>query len=132
MENDEDIIANHKKMMNKNYYNEDHQKLAKNNVLKPYYILPKNEQNKIIDLNEFYKIQYNKDNYIYVKKNFFKWYGGYFKQYEFIQNDEKYYYQSIKDKTILEINPFLVLTSLIDNRINPILVPKCIINDEND
>ena len=132
MENDEDIIANHKKMMNKNYYNEDHQKSAKNNVLKPYYILPKNDQSKIIDLNEFYKIQYDKDSYIYIKKNFFKWYGGYFKQYEFIQNDEKYYYQSIKDKTILEINPFLVLTSLIDNGINPILVPKCIINDEND
>ena len=100
MENDKDIIDNHKKMMNDNYYYEKHNP-SNNNILKPYYIVSKNNPNKIIDLNEFYKIQYDKDNYIYIKKNFIKWYGGFFKEYEFIQNEQKSYYQNTKTKSIL-------------------------------
>ena len=131
MENDKDIIDNHKKMMNDNYYYEKHNP-SNNNILKPYYIVSKNNPNKIIDLNEFYKIQYDKDNYIYIKKNFIKWYGGFFKEYEFIQNEQKSYYQNTKTKSILEENPFLILSSLIDNGINPILIPKTINTDENN
>ena len=70
MENEQDIIENHKKMMNDNYYYGDQQNPIKNNALKPYYILPKNSPSKKIDLNEFFKIQYDKDNYIYIKQNF--------------------------------------------------------------
>ena len=131
MEKDKDIIANHKKMMNDNYYQEN-ENLLKSNILKPYYIYPKNNPSQIIDLNEFYKIEYDKDNYIYIKKNFIKWYGGYFKQYEFIQNEEQYYYQNNKTKSIMSLNPFMVLTVLIDNGINPILIPQSISIDDNN
>ena len=131
MEKDKDIIANHKKMMNDNYYQEN-ENLLKSNILKPYYIYPKNNPSQIIDLNEFYKIEYDKDNYIYIKQNFIKWYGGYFKQYEFIQNEEQYYYQNNKTKSIMSLNPFMVLTVLIDNGINPILIPQSISIDDNN
>ena len=130
MEKDEDIIANHKKMMNDNYYHET-DNASNNNILKPYYILPKNSTSSIIDLNDFYKIKYDKENYLYIKQNFIKWYGGYFKQFEFIQDRDKYYYQNTKTKSILFENPFLVLISLIDNGINPILIPQSISVDEN-
>ena len=131
MEKDKDIIENHKKMMNNNYYYEKND-ISKNNILKPYYIYPLNNPSKIIDLNEFYKIQYDKDNYIYIKKNFINWYGGYFKQFEFIQKEEKNYYQNINTKSLIQENPFLVLASLIDNGINPMLIPKYINTDENN
>ena len=131
MEKESDIIDNHKKMMNDNYYHESNNNI-KNNILKPYYIIPIKGQNIILDLNEFYKIQYDKDNYIYIKKNFMKWYGGFFQEYEFIQKDEKNFYQNIKTKVIIEENPFLVLSALIDNGINPILIPKSINNNENN
>ena len=132
MENEQDIIENHKKMMNDNYYYGDQQNPIKNNALKPYYILPKNSPSKKIDLNEFFKIQYDKDNYIYIKQNFLNWYGGYFKQYEFVEKEDKYYYQSITNKLIIDVNPFLVLSALIDNGINPMLIPKIISIDENN
>ena len=131
MEKDKDIIENHKKMMNNNYYYEKND-ISKNNILKPYYIYPLNNPSKIIDLNEFYKIQYDKDNYIYIKKNFINWYGGYFKQFEFVQKEEKNYYQNINTKSLIQENPFLVLASLIDNGINPMLIPKYINTDENN
>ena len=131
MEKDKDIIANHKKMMNDNYYYEGND-ASKNNILKPYYIFPMNNPSKILDLNEFYKIQYDKDNYIYIKKKFINWYGGYFKQFDFIQKEDKFYYQNINNKSILQENPFLVLCVLIDKGINPILIPKYISTDENN
>ena len=131
MEDDKDIIANHKKMMNNNYYHEDHNS-KRNNILKPYYILSKNSPNKIIDLNDFYKIQYDKDNHIYLKKNFINWYGGFIKQYEFVEKDQLFFYQNTKDKTIYKENPFFILAALIDNGINPILIPKSFNTDENN
>ena len=131
MENDKDIIANHKKMMNKNYYNEDHS-TKRNNILKPYYILHKDTPNKIIDLNEFFKIKYDKDSHIYIKKKFINWYGGFIKQYEFIETEKNYYYKNVKDESITKENPFFVLTALIDNGINPILVPVCFNTDQNN
>ena len=130
MEKDKDIIANHQKMMNDNYYYEGNDDY-KNNILKPYYIFPMNNPSKILDLNEFYKIQYDKDNYIYIKKKIINWYGGYFKQFDFIQKEDKFYYQNINNKSILQENPFLVLSVLIDKGINPILIPKYISTDEN-
>ena len=131
MEKEKDIIDNHKKMMNDNYYHENHNNI-KNNILKPYYIVPIKGKNIILDLNEFFKIQYDKDNYLYIKKNFMKWYGGFFQEYELIQKEEKYFYQNIKTKLIMEENPFLILVALIDNGINPILIPKSINNNENN
>ena len=128
MENDKDIIENHKKMMNKNYYSKDHD-TKRNNILKPYYILNKDSPNKIMDLNEFYKIQYDKDSHIYIKKKFVNWYGGFIKQYEFVQTEKNCYYKNIKDESITKENPFFVLTALIDNGINPILVPMCFNTD---
>ena len=129
MDDEKDIINNHKKLMNNYYYfdnnnnnsDKDNNKdfIHKQNDSKLYFI-----SNEDINSDEYIKYKYDQNNFIYIKKNVTTLFGGFINDFELMLIENSYYYKNKQTNELINENPFYIFTVLLENSINPMLIPK--------
>jgi hypothetical protein len=143
MSNDiKNIVKEHYEKMNDNIYFESYNKnnnfnndLENNNNLKSYFFKfdskPEYLYNNFYEQIEiFYK---NFKIYLFIKSNLLNIYGGFTNFYtkKIDENKNEYFISKLNNNKTWE-NPFIILICLIDNMINPDLIPIIIESEENN
>ena len=143
MSNDiKNIVKEHYEKMNDNIYFESYNKnnnfnndLENNNNLKSYFF--KFDSKPEYLFNNFYEqieIFYkNFKIYLFIKSNLLNIYGGFTNFYtkKIDENKNEYFVSKYNNNKTWE-NPFIILICLIDNMINPDLIPIIIESEENN